>query len=68
MLHGWNEQPGRLQFLKHLGVSFVVGLKSNRIVATQPDNYHQTSEVDIFRQGLDTHQKKFPFVKGFWTA
>ena len=65
----WYSSIENLKFLRNQEVGFLVGLKSNRTVSTQPGRYEQVGEIgDIPEDGLVTHLKGFDFVKVFRTV
>lgn len=76
----WGLRPGRvsadswysslknLKFLRNEGIPFLVGLKSNRVISSEPHVYEYVSEVDIPEDGVYTHLKGFGFIKVFRTV
>ena len=76
----WGLRPGRvsadswysslknLKFLRQEEIGFLVGLKSNRTISTQPGAYQQVEQADIPEEGLFTHLKAFGFIKVFRTV
>lgn len=65
----WYSALENLKFLRNQGISFQIGLKSNRTVSTTPHQYEQVGQIEnIPDDGLVTHLKGFDFVKVFRTV
>lgn len=64
----WYSSLKNLKFLKKEEIPFLVGLKSNRVISSEPHVYQHVSEADISEDGLHTHLKGFGFIKVFRTV
>jgi len=64
----WYSSLSNLKFLRDEEISFLVGLKSNRVISNEPHIYQKVGEVDIPDEGLYTHLKAFGFIKVFRTV
>ncbi|MFM6248180.1 MAG: IS701 family transposase, partial [Dolichospermum sp.] len=64
----WYATDENLKFLRDKKIGFCFGLKSNRIVSNLPGRYTHVSDLNIPKDGLVTHLKKFGFIKVFKTV
>ena len=59
----WYSGVENLKFLKNQKLGFLFGIKKNRTVSSEPQNYCAVNILEIPDKGLMTHLKGFGFIK-----
>ena len=65
----WYASIANLKLLRGLEISFMIGVKSDRVVSSTPGVYEKVGQMEqIPTDGIVTHLRKFGFVKLFRTV